>query len=136
MLLLLAGAFIPPYYLSTWGTLTFAFSLVLIAWGWLPYKRLSQLQKQPEQIIVDMSSLSLEKSGKQIFSIPLKQIKRCGHVDGLETYGICLWLRKPSSVKRRPKWLRSRGSPSCDLFIPYFSHRSYAQLAEVLEHTN
>lgn len=141
-LLLLTGGFLPVEYLHNWGLVVFIVSLALIAYGWLPYKRLNQLQSKPNLLILDVESLSFEKNGRLSYSVPLRSIARCGHVDGAEDYGICLWLHKPlpekvhiydRSLNFRRMQRKTRKQHGCDLYIPFFSRRSYMQLADALE---
>lgn len=141
-LLIFAGLFIRVELMNKWGWLIFVSGLAFVAGGLMPYRRLSKMQDSPHELIIDAISISLQEGGKLRYTIPIACLERWGHLDGQSEYGVCLWFKKPLPERvrifdRRLRFhrmtKRSCRRQGCDLFIPYFSRRSYSQLADILE---
>lgn len=141
-MLVWGGAFLPLEKLAVWGLGIFTIGMALIIYGMVPYRRLSKLQGSPDRLIVDEENLTVISGGKTAFTIPLQSVKRCGHVDGEKDYGICLWFRNAlpekiwvhdPNVCMKQVTRKARRQHGCDMYLQYFSRRSYIQLAEIFE---
>ena len=140
--LLIGGIFIPLQEMKIWGPLLFIFSLALITIGLLPYKRLKRLEEHPYVLTIDgMQWLHFSAKGKPLFSIPICSIDHIDYIDKGNMYGIGVFLKTPLSkklvVQDRSFNLaefrkRSLAVHQCELFLSYFSRRSFATLQEHL----
>lgn len=142
--LFLGGAFIPLPIMKTWGPWLFLFSLTLITWGLLPYKRLKRLEEKPDTLTIEgLRWIHFSVRGKSLFSIPIDSIEHVNYVDQGRSYGIAITLKQPLPKKlviQDPscdlesvfKLKRSLNLHGCDLFFPYFSRRSYESMQEYL----
>lgn len=140
--LLLAGIFLPLSEMEMWGPLIFIFSLGLITWGLLPYKRLKRLEENPYEIAIEGEEwLHFSAGQKLLFSIPICSIDHIIFIDQKNEYGVGVFLKKPLSKKLRLEnsnfdlvgfQERSFKKYQCDLFLSYFSLRSFTSLQEYL----
>lgn len=138
-LMLFTGAFLPRGTLALWGLLCFGIGLGLITLGLLPYRRLTRLENKPFEILLSQGLLSFISKGIKKFSVPFASIEKTGFVDDRHQYGICLWLKKPAQEKvivHDPGFdmaafqNKSKAKHGCDLFLPYFSKRSYEEMRD------
>lgn len=135
--LLAAGGFLPSDQMTVWGLPLFLTSLTLITWGLLPYRRLRRLEMQPYQLTVDDEWLHFTAGGRRRLSIPWASIAKLDYCGKKRNYGIGIVLKKPLPEKiivhgtntgfSKTPWLTSAG---CDIFMPYFSARSYQTLVD------
>ncbi len=129
------GAFLAPETLHIWGLPAFLIGLALITVGLLPYRRLTQLELKPHEIILDdTSSLKFFSKGRPLFSLPFADIAKMEYIDEKYRYGIGLWLKKPfpekilihdSHFDMKAFQTRSQKKAGCDIFLPYFTKRSF-----------
>jgi hypothetical protein len=143
LFLFYGGLFLPVSMLNTWGILIFCVGLGLITLGLLPYRRLRRLEMQPYQLKVDNGHfLHFLSKGRLILSIPLCAIEKTLYIEKEHLYGIGIVLKHPPPERvvvhdpsfQMVKYQRkSQKRYGCDLFIPYFSRRSYSDLVEVLQ---
>ena len=76
----------------------------------LPYRRLTRLEANPYQLRVNgLESIGLEKKGTTLWTIPLNQIEQ--------------W----SFVEKGP-WMICTFKSKKEIFLPYFTRRSYDEL--------
>lgn len=132
-LLLLAGAFLPARILGNWGALIFLLSMGLIAWGLIPYRRLKQLETIPHEIILDDHTLLFCWKREAVFQVPFSNIDKTAFISSGDVYGIGIWLSSTSICTYNNFDLvhfqeRSRKKFGCDLFLPYFSERTFESL--------
>jgi hypothetical protein len=143
LLLILGGSLLSVNQLQIWGIPLLAASLYLIRCGLLPYRQLSQLELKPYQIVITPDERLLFKTkDEMLFSMGFQTIQSLKYIDGDRTYGIGITLKQPLPEKIRVATQqfdmrqfqeRSRKEHDCDLFLPYFTKRSYAELEECLE---
>lgn len=151
--LLFGGVFIPVEKMRIWGPFLFLFSLGMITWGLLPYKRLKRLEDKPSMLVVEGDGwLHYSVGGKPLFSIPIASIDRTVFIDRPSIYGIGVFLKNANLenpglrsvyseldadtpilgyLLKYTEW--SRKLHGCDLFFPYFSQRSFNTLLECQE---
>lgn len=140
ILLIIPGITLAPNTLSTYGPFLFFLGFGLITLGLLPYRQLTQLQMQPYQLIPENTHFLFKMKGKPIFSIPYASIDHSSFVDNRWNYGIALWI-KPNTTSpviiHSPNIdinrLRNKNQKKygCDLFLPFFTQRSFAEFKEI-----
>jgi hypothetical protein len=139
--LLLYGAIaLPENTLRLWGLPILLIAGGLMTIGMLPYRKLTQLEKNPYEIIApDEKSIHFAKNGKALFIIPVESVERTAFLDRGDMYGIRIWLKRPIPQKmivQDPKFNMEKFQKdslkkfNCDLFLPYFSAHSYASLKD------
>ena len=140
--LLLAGAFLPPQKMQVWGPFFFLVGLGMIAWGLLPYKRLKRLEEKPYRLSLEGDEwLHFSCGGKALLSIPIGSIESMKYDEKGLIYGIGIVLKNPVPHKvmiqdpsfnmiRFLDW--SRKQHGCDLFLSYFSRRSFQSLQDYM----
>jgi hypothetical protein len=112
ILMVASGAFLPVPVLSRWGMPIFLLSIGLIAVGMLPYRKLTRLEKNPDEIIISKDEqLVYLRKGKVVFTAPLSSINSCTYVDDESHYGIKITLKEGQ-----------------EYFLPYFSERARSQI--------
>lgn len=155
-LLSVSGTFLPPQSLQTWGMLLFLVGIAFITLGLLPYRRLKRLEDKPNTIGIEgIKWLHVTLNGKLCFSIPIDSIDRIAYIPSLDSsvqqatemaaqakvYGICIYLERPLSQKiivQDPRFdfsnfsKKSLQAYGCDVFLPYFSPRTYLTLEQHL----
>jgi hypothetical protein len=135
-----SGIFIPASELERYGIFIVCLGIGFIALGLLPYRRISKLEKEPHEIyIVEEGSLNFLSKGKLLFTIPLDAILKIEHRDQKKDYGIALWLKESSEISDTNHITLkkiSQDTRGCDLFLPYFTKRSYDLLLEFLTQEN
>lgn len=139
---LYGGIFLSTNSLTIWGWPIFIVGLLLITWGLLPYRKLTRLENNPNEIIVtDLEELYF-KQGTPVFKIALENIEEMAYVDNNSHYGIGLWIKKPQTknilvlhptldLKAYLKDCQNRYF--CDVFLPNFSKRSFKELEELFK---
>lgn len=139
-MLIFAGTFLPPSFLTLWGIPIFVAGMVLIAVGLIPYRRLAKLELKPHTLSYDGETLLFAKEGKPLFKISEKEIKDIRYVEKKNLYGIAIWLHRP--VIEKVKVLQPHFNfaafaaesaerfEGCDLFLPYFSEKNFKCLLE------
>jgi hypothetical protein len=137
VLLVWSGIWLPATSLGVWGFAIFVVGLWLITRGLAPYRKLLQLQAHPHLIIMDDEALHFLKKGQATLSIPRLSIDSINFQDDLASYGIAVRLAKKSGKKivvqdsklNGDAFLQdSRERFNCDLFLPYFSKRSFEKI--------
>lgn len=119
---LYAGVVMPITLLKSWGLPLFLIGIGLITWGLLPYRRLTRLEKKPDQItLIGMEFLEFYSRGQKKMSVPLQDILKTDYVSSPSNYGIAIWL------KHNPI-----PNPAPDFFFRYFSERGYRELHDWL----
>lgn len=137
LLLLGTGAFLSQESLKHWGLLIFFMSIGLIAIGMLPYRRLTRLEINPHEIVLEKDHLHFFMKKKCLISIPLKNIEKMSFIELGRVYGIGIWLKNFSlenAITRETSFnifkfhKNSQKKYQCDLFLAYFSKRTFAEL--------
>lgn len=136
--LLIAGIFLPVSTLQELGFFIFLFSIGLIAFGMLPYKRLSRLQLNPNRIIFNhLGYLEYYSEGNKQLTIPIESILKIAYEDRV-IYGISVWIKHPCLnpviVHKEFKGLNrmrleGRALSGADFFIPYFNERAFKEVS-------
>lgn len=102
---------------------------MLITLGLRPYRQLSQLELRPHALIFDGKSYTFARKGKPLFSIPKENIARFGHFEKELLYGIAIDLCGQANLLQKfdmPAFvIDSRCRANCDLFLPYFTQKSF-----------
>jgi hypothetical protein len=114
----------------------------MITLGLLPYKRLKRLEEKPNTITIEGEEwLHFSAKGKSLFSIPIPSIDHISYTNKTNHYGIAVFLKDPLPKKLRVQdthfdlaafYKQSHNQYQCDLFLPYFSQRSFNALQEYL----
>lgn len=131
LLIVTCGAFLPPPLMRTWGFFIFLAAIALITLGLLPYRRLKRLEENPYALFIDdQTNLRFCSKNKLLLTIPLDSIQSTTYLEKNDRYGIAIFLKNPppKKIEVQPNVNLSRFSdPSCDLFLPYFSERTYLE---------
>jgi hypothetical protein len=142
LFIFLAAAFLTVTLLNTWGFLILCLAVSLIGIGMIPYRKLTRLEKKPYEIIAeDNSKLHFKILGNPAFMIPCVSIQNMKYLEKGNIYGIAIFLKRPLTEKilineqnfdMRKFQKNSQKKYACDLFLPYFSQRSFNELSEFL----
>lgn len=132
----------PAEQLTPWGWLLYAVALGLITLGLLPYRKLTMLEKRPNEIrLVNNCRMDVCLQGIPTLSIPYKTIAKVAYLPNSSPYGIALTYKTPveekivllnPAFKATAYQEKSINMYSCDCFLPYFSRRSFELLEEEL----
>ncbi|TXI39307.1 MAG: hypothetical protein E6Q59_05155 [Nitrosomonas sp.] len=141
LLWLLSGAFIPLHILAYWGTPIFLLGGLLIAFGMVPYRRLTYLESHPHRIIIERKGeLHFLHRGKPLFSVSLVAIEKLSYRDDPALYGIALSLKPNSNVAFHRSNVKASSyiaevqrRHDCDLFLPYFGKNAFQEIAREIE---
>lgn len=138
--LLYAGIFIDLSELQRWGWLLFLLGLGLIAFGMLPYRRLSRLQLSPDELrLTDSDHVDYYSKKRPLLTLPLQSIDKMEFIHKKNQYGIAVWLKPPPHPrvvvhqgKKEIDTLRKKGKQlaGADLFFPYFNQRAYQEFID------
>lgn len=143
LFLVLSGIYFPASTLKMWGWLIFFFSLTLLTWGLLPYRRLSRFQLNPDELVIakgkgNGNGLYYISKGKKILSFQLESVHHISYIDNSEHYGIAFFFKKSAhssiviyeEAGAKKVQNNSRNKGKGDLFFPFFNRRSYEELIE------
>lgn len=143
LIIILGGTMIPLAYLNIWGIPLFFVGLILIAIGWLPYRKLQRLELNPHLLQYDGEMLLFLREGKPLFKIAEKSVAQLDYVEKDLLYGVAIKLKRPIEEKVRVLQPRfnfeafAADSASkfqgCDLFLPFFTKGSVTEIKDLLE---
>lgn len=140
--LVLGGMFIAEPMLKYWGAPLLIICGILVAGGLIPYRRLMRLELNPQVLAIENGDeLVYIVKGKKKLSIPLEEIHNMTFFERDQAYGIgvCLKSAGPRNIKVFDRCFdagefhaNARKRFGCDLFFPYFTKRSWAELQNYL----
>lgn len=143
LLLAFSGTFIKEPLLKIWGLPILIVSGALLTYGLLPYRRLTRLQKKPNEIIVSEELFQYVENNKRQITLPLSLIKKASYLEDTNNYGIGIWLKSAENSEKiivhdpsfdlQKKVKESERKWKCDLFFPYFSRRSFSRIGFIGE---
>lgn len=122
LIILFSGTFLPPNILKIWGVWVFILGITLIAWGLIPYRKLSRLAAKPNQILVSKDHLEYYSGGILKMSLLLQTIEKWDFIQQGTMYGIRIEIKSKSNDLEKE-----------EIFLPYFSKRSFNELKEMIE---
>lgn len=143
-LLLFATLFLSVAEMSRWGFLLFTGACGLLVYGLLPYRKLTRLESKPHLLSIDANhAITFESHAIKEFQIPRGAIDHCDYFDNQKSYGIQIWLSPERviwekiivfnrNLDMQEFQLQSKKNYGCDLFLPYFTERSYKELKSCL----
>jgi len=133
-----ACLFLDTPTLSYWGLPIFFGALALIAFGMMPFRRLTFLEQNPNKLtMVDDRGFIYFHKGKKTLTIPYSTIDKMSYYDKDSIYGIAVCLKKDPHEKitvhnRSFDFERyqnySKKYYQCDLLLPYFSKRVFREI--------
>jgi hypothetical protein len=141
LLLLLAAIVFPASLLKILGIPLFFTGILLIAIGWLPYRKLVQLQIKPHELHYDGEALTYCINGRPQFNLDERDIEKIVYCQKESYSGIALWLKRPLEHKIKLLQRRIDATPfsgegkereGCDLFFPDFSQRTFEEILEYM----
>lgn len=137
-IILLGGVLLPLSQLEIWGMPILFTGLLLVFVGMTPYRRLAKLEVNPYVLQIDSEKLSLNKENRPLFSLFLKHISSLEYIEKKNIYGIAFKIKRPieESVQifdARFIAQALKEGIEADLFLPYFSKRSFEEL-ETIRH--
>lgn len=137
LLLSYGGVFLSPSQLNIWGIPLVLLSIMLIAIGLIPYRRLCRLESTPDCLVLDTTGMTLVQQGKRRYMIPHDSIEKMEYIEKGGDYGIGIWLKQPIPEKVvvydprfdmqlfQNKMVKRYG---CPLYLSRFSRRTFAQI--------
>lgn len=131
LLIVVTGIYLPVQEMQIWGLPILIMGLGLIAFGLMPYRRLSRLENSPNEVILFDDSFQFFSKGRKIYTVPFSSIDKTSLIDNGTDYGIAIWLKKSPEQKvivhdKKLAYARK----GCDIFLPYFTERSFAIFKE------
>lgn len=123
-------------------TLVFVLKLIILLLalecmilGLSPYKRLYQLSIHPEEIIIDLKHLTYLERKKAPVQLPVGQIQRLVFFERRSHYGIGVVLseKQKKLLLSQRKRKRLEQKLGVDIYLPYFSRKTYEHIKETLE---
>ena len=117
-----------------WRLPIFLASLILITVGLRPYRLLQQLETKPHELSFDDKSYIFARKGRPLLSIPKENISRLEYFEQEQAYGIAIDLCGQVDLLQKfdlPSFVTdSRTRAECDIFLPYFTKKSFALLTD------
>lgn len=137
-LLVYSGTFIPSHLLKFMGLPVFIMGIGCLAWGLLPYRRLSRLELQPDKLeALEAKSIDFFSKGEKVLSLPFNAIQSFDYFQKEGIYGLVILLKTPSHKLRIPSSIflkeadkRLLNTLQADFFFPYFSQHSVRELKD------
>lgn len=133
LLLILAGTLLDPTVLQIAGLWIFLASIGLIAWGLIPYRRLTKKASNPQQLVLTNEGyLELYFKGKRLLALPTHDIKKCAYLEQGDIYGIGIWLQPDFEINLSGSIEQFKSPFKCHLFLAYFTKKSFDELSEAI----
>lgn len=131
------GSFVRPENLQYIGLPILFLGGFLIALGLIPLRRLSKLDRNPDEVAMTSKYFHYLQGGSPILTIPIREIELIRYEESSARYGITISLKQKSgggavvhakrfNLQRFIK--RSRRKTGADLFFPFFARRSFSRL--------
>ena len=92
LILLGMGTFAKVELLTFWGIPSFALGIFLVAFGMIPYRKITKLETHPHQILFDREALTFISNKGSNATIPYREITKIRYFEGKMRYGI--WLER------------------------------------------
>ena len=138
------GSFGSVVFLDHWGFSVIFLGFALIAWGLIPYRKLSRLSGSPNALKISKNGISYIDRNRAMFFIPFISIKNIRFIKRKDRYGIGIDLEK--GLKKKIQILDPRFKPrtfliysqkwaQTDLYLPYFPEKACKELDEILRET-
>lgn len=131
------GSFVQPENLHYIGLPILFLGGFLIALGLIPLRRLSRLDRNPDEVALTSKYFHYLQRGNPILTIPIREIELIRYEESSAHYGITISLKQKngSGVLVHAKRFnlqhfieRSRKKTGADLFFPFFARRSFSRL--------
>lgn len=107
------GVYGTPLFLETWGILIFAIGIGSVAWGLIPYRKLSRLETHPHRIAVEKDNWQIT-TGKKTYTFEQKDIESIQYIHEKNRYGIEITIQGKKE------------------FFSFFSRSAYARLHDIM----
>lgn len=134
LLLFFSGVFLPVRILQCYGIFLFGLSMLFIAFGLLPYRKLQRLETKPDELWVTNSSIHYIKRGNERLVIPLKAVFKISWVSRGYLYGIGIDLKEHSLLSIPRSFIKySQKKSGFDLFFPFFTERTFLELKDYIQ---
>lgn len=140
-ILVVFGTLMPSSQMRIWGVPLVLVAIILIAIGMIPYRQLTKLRKQPDELTIENRQMLYMRRGAELLAIPCVSIDRIDYVERRGLYGLGIWLLHPI-----PQPIRVRGAEAsltylervsqrkfnCDLFLPFFAREECSSMQDQL----
>lgn len=124
--MLLGSIFLNEHTLSRWGLPIFFLGLGLITLGMIPYRRLTCLEKHPDELVLMADdTLHYYRRGQHPFTIPFTSIETIAYVENAKIYGARVNLKKRGLNAKQPPLKRQ-------IFFPYFSKNTVEHMTDII----
>jgi hypothetical protein len=124
-ILIFASVALPVKVLAPWGWAFIVLAVGLIAYGLIPYKKLSRLQLHPHKLILTEDTLTYQKK-EPILTLPLISVERFEFTGD----GIGVILKSPPKEPVRLFTKKIPQKKGMDLFFPHFGKTAFKHLTE------
>lgn len=138
LIILGSGALLPLFLIRVFGLPLLFLGFALMAFGLLPYRRLSKLERSPYEIAYDETHFLFLRNKKPLFKVPLEIFEKIDYVEKGKLYGMGIKMKKPikdkviifdKTIDFATFFSTSEGY---DLFLPYFSKSASEEVTEEL----
>jgi hypothetical protein len=136
LILVMASILLPVNQLSYWGFPLFIFSIGLVAGGMIPYRRLVQQERNPDEIILTKDDkLVYHRQGKKVGLIPLSMVDKIVYIDSQKNEGISLLIHRQLMGSERIIIYQKQQLQflNGNIFLPHFSERTFKELINIVE---
>ena len=148
-LLVFSGIFLPAQQLKYLGSFFILTALLLITLGLYPFQQLKKLEITPHEIqVLDEDQFLFLWKRKPVFAVSFESIKNLSYYEVGNQYGISLSLKRDCRgdfegvslidsnfdlTKYQDSCQKKYG---CNLFLPYFSKRSFETFMSYVQDSN
>lgn len=137
-ILIFSGVFLPPEQLKFLGPFAILIALLLITLGLYPFQQLKKLETSPHEILFSSENHFLFSwKRKPLFIVSLETIEHLSYLCSGNQYGIAIVLKREGQrgiTVCDPNFDLTKFQSSsqkkyeCDLFLPFFTRRSFEEL--------
>lgn len=92
--LLLSSLYMPPEQLSRWGLPIFVIASFCMAYGLIPYRKLMQIDQNPNVLALGKDSLYFFSQQRVLFSTPLSHIRKMFFMEHQGKEGLAVELQQ------------------------------------------
>lgn len=128
--------------LASWGALVFLVSLALMAYGFIPFRKLSSLLTSPSKIVCTPTKLTFFDKGCAKMEVPYDLVDRLAFIESSNLYGITLKLKEEEELKvklleKAPRLKEEIAwnllNYQAEIFFPFFDQATAKEIKDLIE---